>query len=65
MPDEVLLNNISIINSYNVLCKSRGEILSKKHLRIVKLITQFERKCSGGVPPRFTLVSVCLVISTT
>jgi len=65
MPDEILLNNISIIDGYSVLHKGRGEILSKKHLRIVKLITQFERTCSGGLPPRFTLVSTCLVISRT
>jgi hypothetical protein len=54
MPDEILLNNISIIDGYNILHKGRGKILSKKHLRIVKLITQFERTCSGGVPPRFS-----------
>ena len=54
MPDEVLLNNISIINGYKVLQKGRGEILSKKHLKIVKLITHFEHTCSAGVPPRFT-----------
>jgi hypothetical protein len=65
MPDEVLLNNISIINGYKVLQKGRGEILSKKYLRIVKLITHFEHTCSAGVPPRLTLVSTCLVISTT
>jgi hypothetical protein len=39
MPDEIWLNNIIIINSYDALYKDRGEILSKKHLRIVKLIT--------------------------
>jgi len=43
MPDKILLNNISIMDGYNILHKSRGEILSKKHLRIVKLIAQFER----------------------
>jgi len=44
MPDEILLNNINIIDGYNVLYKNWGEILSKKHLKIMKLITQFERK---------------------
>ena len=34
--------------------QDRSAILSKKHLRIVELITQFERRYSGGVPPRFT-----------
>lgn len=32
-----------IIDGYNVLPKIRSEILSKKHLRIMKLITQSER----------------------
>ena len=54
MPDEVLLNNISIINGYNVLHQGRCEILSKKHLRIVTLITQFERTCSRDMSPRFS-----------
>jgi hypothetical protein len=57
MPDEILLSNINIINSYNVLNKNRGALLSKKHLRIVKLITQFEREqpinydCLSGKDP--------------
>jgi hypothetical protein len=41
MPDGILLNNINIIDSYNVLHKNRDAILSKKHLKIVKLITYF------------------------
>ena len=49
MPDEILLNNVGIIDGYNALHKGRGEILSKKHLRIVKLITQFERQGSIGL----------------